>query len=78
MPKDKEKTFFLTECIRFEKLALISLEFDMEINPPTVIGGALEKFVDAANLQSAVQQMIKSELGILIAIFLVIQSHLIP
>ena len=69
MPKDKDKTFFYTECIRFEKLALIALEFDMDINPPTVIGGALEKFVNAANLKSAAQQLIKLELGTIITIF---------
>jgi len=69
LPKDKDKTFFFTECIRFEKLALIALEFDMDINPPTFIGGALEKFVDAANLQSATQQLIKLELGIIFTIF---------
>lgn len=69
MPKDKDKMFFFTECIRFEKLALIALEFDMDINPPTVIGGALEKFVDAANLQSAAQQLIKLELGTIITTF---------
>ena len=61
---EKDKNLFLTECIRFEKLALISLEFEMRIDPPTIVGGVLEKFSDIANLQSTVQQLIKSELGI--------------
>lgn len=61
---EKDKTLFVTECVRFEKLALVTLEFEMQISPPTIVGGVLEKFTDAANLQSTVQQSIKSELGI--------------
>lgn len=62
--KDVEKPFFLSECIRFEKLALIAMAFEIEVMPPTSIGGALEKFIDASNIQPSVQQLIKSELGI--------------
>jgi hypothetical protein len=58
-----EKTFFLSECIRFEKLALIAIGFEMQISSPTAVGGTLENFIDASNIQPSVQQLIKSELG---------------
>lgn len=63
LPNDNKKTFFLMECLRFEKLALLTLEFELQISPPTIVGGALEKFIDVANLQSTAQQSVKTDLG---------------